>query len=77
MKEVDMTYFTDANVAGSKPFSRTAALFGAIALKMRKHRAYRQTFNELSTMTSRDLADLGMCRSDFRRISREAADIVS
>ncbi len=72
-----MTYFTDANATGSRQFSRIAAFFDTIALKMRQRKAYRQTFNELSTMTSRDLADLGMCRSDFRRISREAADIVS
>ena len=52
-----MTYFTDTNVAVSAQPSRIAAFFDAIALKARQRKAYRQTFNELCTMTSRDLAD--------------------
>ncbi|MEH6829919.1 DUF1127 domain-containing protein [Sulfitobacter sp.] len=70
-----MTYFTDTNVAVSAQPSRIAAFFDAIALKARQRKAYRQTFNELCTMTSRDLADLGMSRSDFRRLSKEAAEM--
>lgn len=71
-----MAYFTDTNVAVSAQPSRIAAFFDAIALKMRQRNAYRKTFDELCTMTSRDLADLGMSRTDFRRIAREAADMV-
>ena len=69
-----MTYFTDTNAAVSTQPSRIAAFFDAIALKMRQRKAYRQTYNELCTMTARDLADLGMSRADFRRISKEAAE---
>jgi len=71
-----MTYFTDTNAAVSTQPSRIAAFFDAIALKMRQRKAYRQTYNELCTMTARDLADLGMSRADFRRISKEAAEAV-
>ena len=71
-----MTYFTDTNGAVSTQPSRIAAFFDAIALKMRKRKAYRQTYNELCTMPARDLADLGMSRADFRRISKEAAEAV-
>lgn len=70
-----MTYFTDTTVAGSTQPSRIAAFFDAITLRMRQRKAYRQTYNELCTMTSRDLADLGMCRGDFRRLSKEASDL--
>ncbi len=73
---MNMTYFTDTNVAVSTQPSRIAALFNAIAVKMRQRKAYRQTYNELCTMTSRDLADLGMSRADFRRLSKEAAEMV-
>ena len=69
-----MTYFTDTNAAVSTQPSRIAAFIDAIALKMRQRKTYRQTYNELCTMTARDLADLGMSRADFRRISKEAAE---
>jgi uncharacterized protein YjiS (DUF1127 family) len=77
MKEMNMTYFTDATTGTSARPSRVAAFFDAITLKMRQRKAYRRTMNELCTMTSRDLADLGMSRADFRRLSREAAEMVS
>ncbi|MEH6521817.1 DUF1127 domain-containing protein [Sulfitobacter sp.] len=72
-----MTYFTDTNVAVSAQPSRIAAFFDAIALKMRQRKVYNQTFNELSTMTSRDLADLGLSRGDFRRLAKESAEAVN
>lgn len=71
-----MTYFSDASTSVAARPSRVAAFFDAIALKLRQRRVYRQTYNELCTMTDRDLKDLGMCRGDFRRISREAAEQV-
>jgi len=71
-----MAYFTDTATTVAGGTRRIAAMMDAIALKMRQRKAYRQTFNELCTLTSRDMADLGMCRSDFRRLSREAADMV-
>jgi uncharacterized protein YjiS (DUF1127 family) len=71
-----MTFFTDTTVAVSAQPSRIAAFFDAIALKMRQRKAYRQTYNELCTMTARDLADLGMSRGDFRRLSKEAAELI-
>ncbi len=71
-----MTFYSDTTTAIAGP-SRIAAFFSAISLKLRQRRAYRTTFNELCTMTERDLADLGMSRADFRRISYEAAQLVS
>lgn len=71
-----MTYFTDTNVAAAQQPSRIAAILDAISLKMRQRKAYRKTYNELCTMTARDMADLGLCRGDFRRLSKEAAELV-
>ena len=70
-----MAYFTDTAVTAQP--RRIAAFFDAIALKMRQRKAYRTTYNELCTMTQRDMADLGLCRGDFRRLSREAAEQVT
>lgn len=36
--------------------------------------AYHQTFNELSDLSDRDLADLGISRSAIRVLAKEAAD---
>ncbi len=72
-----MTYFTDTNVAASAQPSRIAAFLDVISLKLRQRKVYNQTFNELCTLTVRDLADLGFSRADFRRISKEAAEAVA
>lgn len=71
-----MAYFTGTTVSGTEQPRRIAALFDAIALKRRKRKAYRQTYNELCTLTVRDMNELGFSRGDFNRLAREAADMV-
>ena len=39
----------------------------------RNWRKYRQTYNELMSLSGRDLADVGIHRSDIRQIARRAA----
>ena len=38
-----------------------------------RRKAYRATYHELSMLTDRDLADLGIPRSSIRRLALEAA----
>ncbi len=38
-----------------------------------KRRVYRATFSELAALTDRDLRDLGIPRSNIKRIAKEAA----
>ena len=40
---------------------------------MARRRVARSTYNELAALSDRDLADLGMNRTDIRRIALEAA----
>ena len=40
--------------------------------KYRQWRSYRRTVNELSTLTTRELDDLGICRSDIPFVARNA-----
>ncbi len=47
----------------------TARIKAAIA----RNRVYRQTQRELSLLTDRDLADLGISRSAITQIARDAA----
>ncbi len=42
----------------------------------RQHRAYRQTFDELSSLSTRELNDLGIGPCQIRFIAREAAKMV-
>ncbi|MBW6420151.1 DUF1127 domain-containing protein [Rhizobium sp. XQZ8] len=43
-----------------------------IAQKLTTWRKYRETVNELGRMTDRELSDLGIGRSDIRRVARTA-----
>ncbi len=38
-----------------------------------KRKVYRATYHELSTLTDRDLRDLGIPRSNIKRLAMEAA----
>lgn len=52
--------------------SITARVKAAIA----RNRAYRQTQRELSLLTDRDLADLGIARGMINQIARDSARAV-
>jgi uncharacterized protein YjiS (DUF1127 family) len=58
----------------ASPFARIAAMFAAGAARYKKYRMYRETFDGLSALSNRDLADLGIGRSDIRRIAIEAVE---
>ena len=44
-----------------------------LALRLRRNRAYRKTFAELSGMSDRDLADIGISRIMIADVATEAA----
>ena len=50
---------------------RFSALLVAFETRRRQRRVYRATFNELSQLSNRELADLGMGRSQIRSIALE------
>ncbi|WP_278921051.1 MULTISPECIES: DUF1127 domain-containing protein [Pseudophaeobacter] len=62
-------------IAPSKALSAALPLawFDALSTKLARHRLYRQTYNELSSLSGRELADLGLHRSMIRRIAYQAA----
>ena len=41
----------------------------------RAWRKYRETYNELMRLSSRDLADLGIARSEIPKIARESVTV--
>ena len=48
-------------------------MFASIANFFRTRHRYRVAFEELSQLSSRDLADIGICRSDIPRLAYEYA----
>ncbi len=38
--------------------------------KLRRNNAYRNTYNQLSRLTDRELADIGITRGDIKRVSK-------
>jgi uncharacterized protein YjiS (DUF1127 family) len=44
-----------------------------LAVWSAENRAYHNTFNELSILSDRDLADIGISRADIPAIARDAA----
>ncbi|MDA7425507.1 DUF1127 domain-containing protein [Thalassococcus lentus] len=41
--------------------------------RLARRRVYKQTFGELSALSNRELADLGLNRTEIRRIAYQAA----
>lgn len=68
-----MAYSTTTSVPTSSLLSRIGSVFDAMATRYKQHRMYRETHDGLSALSNRDLADLGLSRSDIKRIAMEAA----
>lgn len=49
------------------------AWFDALSTKFARYRLYREAYNELSELSGRDLADLGLNRSMIKRVAYQAA----
>ncbi|WP_027258325.1 DUF1127 domain-containing protein [Leisingera aquimarina] len=45
----------------------------ALMVKFVRYRLYRKTVSELSALSARDLADLGLNRSEIQRVAYQAA----
>ena len=57
---------------GAAAFSLRAA-FDELKDKIARYRMYRETINELSSLSGRELTDLGMSRAQLRSVAYEAA----
>ncbi|WP_226781881.1 DUF1127 domain-containing protein [Oceaniglobus trochenteri] len=69
-----MAYITNTHgAARSDIMGRTAAFFKNIGERMEQYRTYRRTLTELSQLSERELADLGINRAMINTIATEAA----
>lgn len=70
-----MAYATSSSRAlGFGLRDRVAALLRVYNEGAARRRVYRQTLTELSALSDRDLADLGIHRALIRRVALEAAN---
>lgn len=68
-----MAYASEIFTSGASLSDRFKALRHAIAERRASNRAYRNTLNELENLTDRELADLGITRSNIKGIAYDAA----
>ncbi len=54
--------------------ARLAGFRETFRARMARRRVFNQTYAELSTLSNRDLADLGLARSEIRRVAWQAAN---
>jgi len=69
-----MAVATNSTALKSNPANGLSALFEAARTRFARYRMYRQTVNELSALSNRELADLGLHRSMIRRLAMQAAE---
>jgi uncharacterized protein YjiS (DUF1127 family) len=69
-----MAVATQQNALKSAPATGLTSMIEAVRTRFVRHRVYRQTVNELSSLTNRELADLGLHRSMIRRLAMQAAE---
>ena len=53
--------------------TRRAGLIGGLTQRMARYRTYRQTLDELESLSDRELADLNIARVNIRGIAYRAA----
>ena len=52
---------------------RFQAALKSLTARYAQYRVYRETMNELQGLSNRELADLGLSRSEIRRVAYHAA----
>lgn len=78
MKDKTMAFYSIKSPAFSGSIlARVGAAFArersAARTRYARRRVYNTTFAELSSLSARDLADIGIDRSDIRRLATEEA----
>jgi uncharacterized protein YjiS (DUF1127 family) len=68
-----MAIANSTRAAGGSFSDRVTDLSKQFRAAVARRRTYAQTYRELSGLTDRELADLGMHRSDIAAIARQAA----
>ncbi|MEX3315874.1 DUF1127 domain-containing protein [Sulfitobacter sp. PS-8MA] len=68
-----MAYMNTTSASTPSFFARIGGAFEGLATRYKQHRLYRETFDGLSALSNRELADLGLSRSELRRVAWESS----
>jgi len=69
-----MAFFADTTTTTPASFTDRLTLWkDAFQAERQRRRVMRQTYNELASLSARELTDLGIDRSNLRSIAYEAA----
>ncbi|MGE4325917.1 MAG: DUF1127 domain-containing protein [Pseudodonghicola sp.] len=52
---------------------RLTAWIANVRVRIERYRVYRQTMNEMGALNNQELADLGLHRSELRRVAYQAS----
>lgn len=75
-RDIIMAYYTDTHARGDlteRALATVAQFLENAATRHAQRRVYRETISELSALSGRDLADLGIHFGEIKRIAYEAA----
>jgi uncharacterized protein YjiS (DUF1127 family) len=72
-----MAASTHINESDVSLFGRVHAVFDGIKAAHERRKVFRSTLSEMSALNNRELADLGLNRSELRRVAYQAACEVS
>ncbi|MBO9398261.1 DUF1127 domain-containing protein [Shimia sp. R9_1] len=68
-----MAYAANSAPVAAPKASGFSAFIANLAERLRQYRVYRETYNELSALSDRELNDLGLSRSMIRRLAIDAS----
>lgn len=68
-----MAYMNTTTANTTSVFARIGGAFEGLATRYKQHRLYRETLDGLSALSNRELADLGLSRSELRRVAWESS----
>ena len=71
-----MAYLTEFGLKKSTLIDQITNFWDVVKTGFEKRRMYRRTIQELSSLSTRELSDLGIHRSMIRQIALEASDKV-
>lgn len=68
-----MAYATHTHIHGASILDRATQVIADLGARFAKYKMYRQTFVELSDLSTRELDDLGISRADIQDVALAAA----
>lgn len=68
-----MAFATAIRTAETGIMDRISAFARELSARRAQYRVYSRTVNELAALSNRDLADLGLSRSQIESVAHEAA----